>query len=82
MGNLKYILTINNVNAINSNQAVKELNIHKTNNKEDAIKYAIQYYVKSLGRLPNSPPKTTKLTTFQIKKLNNKYFKQVKKLKN
>ena len=36
---------------------------------------SIQYYVKSLGRLPNSPPKTTKLTTFLFKKLNNKYFK-------
>ena len=34
-------ISINNVNMNNSNQAVKELNIHKTNNKEfkNAIKY-------------------------------------------
>jgi len=39
------------------------------------LPFILQYYVKSLGRLPNSPPKTTKLTTFWFKKLNNKYFK-------
>ena len=43
---------INNVNAINNNQAVKKPNIREINNKEDAIKYAIVTFIKPLNSIP------------------------------
>ena len=41
--------SINNVNANNSNQAIKELNIYKTNNKfEDTVEHITVTFTKPL----------------------------------
>ena len=46
-------ISINNTNANNSNQAVKELDMRDINNKEfDAIKHAIATLTKSLDSIP------------------------------
>ena len=43
---------LNDVDANNSNQAVKELNIRDVNNKEfNTIKYAIAALIKPLGSI-------------------------------
>ena len=39
---------INNINIINSNQAVNKYNICKINNKEDTVKHAIIALIKPL----------------------------------
>ena len=46
---------INNINANNSNQAVKELDMCETNNKE--FKNAIKYTTATLAELSDSVPK-------------------------
>ena len=44
---------LNNIDANNSNQAVKELNMRNINNKEsNAIKHAIATLTKSLDSVP------------------------------
>ena len=44
---------LNNININNSNQAVKELNIHDVNNREfNTIKDAIAALTKPLGSIP------------------------------
>ena len=44
---------LNYINANNSNQAVKELNIRDINNKEfDVVKYAIAALTKPLDSIP------------------------------
>ena len=45
-------ISINDVNAVNSNQAVKEPNICKINNKERAAKYATAAFTKLLDSIP------------------------------
>jgi len=43
-------IPVNDVNANNSSQAVKELNIHKIN--KNAVKHAIATLTKPLGSVP------------------------------
>ena len=46
-------IPLNNININNSNQIVKELNIHNINNKEfNAIKHAIAALTKPLDSIP------------------------------
>ena len=43
-------IPLNDVNVNNSNQAVKELNIHNINNKEfNTAEYTIATFIKPLG---------------------------------
>jgi hypothetical protein len=46
-------ISINNINANNSNQAVKELDMRDVNDKKfDAVKYAIAALTKPLDSVP------------------------------
>ena len=46
-------ISINNIDAINSNQVVKELNIRDVNDKKfNAVKYTIAALTKSLDSIP------------------------------
>ena len=45
-------IPLNNIDANNSNQAVEEPNMHKTNNKKPTAKYTIITLIKLLDSIP------------------------------